>query len=770
MKITIGGKDFTSALDADHPLTIERKLNQPSICELWISSQAGIAAGISRNQSMQAIADDGTYYFTGYITTTPMPEYAGLGLEGPRYRLAIQAVSDEWLLDQAAIAPGTGMAGMTAGPLVAALAARTGSTAISTQTLSLNSPVASFNPDLSAPFSTNAGSVANQARATYRALTGALTISTIPAAVHPLNETDGSLSLANLTLSAGTKRALSNDITVCGEHEPTAYVTEYFLGDGVTTQFNLSSGAYSLTSSKATIISELFNEGQIDLRVWGNPGSYNYLSLGAGGLAMQGGTGKDGDTQLTWLEPIEMGGTLLLEAVGVSLANGSTGILAGFFSGEQTQAACTTGFQVTAQQATGVVSLQPMILGSPAGTLFPVNSANQYTLRVRVHCPECQRELAVYRSYGDNGAISSGGQWNIAPARLLFEVQEFVNGVAGMPVTLYDGAIASLPGACKAVAASSINLVGSMRALNLKNLGSGWVVTTPANGTATTRRVGSATQSAECYVESNGKLVFYPGFVPPAGEQIAVSYRVIGRSVGRAINSASQLSLTQAGLPPVSSWIGSVTNPAPRSSRDSRNAASVMQEAAASVSALWSGTYKCTNASIDCDVWPGDALNLNAPSANLSAQTIVRTVKLTYTASYPDLVLYAISFANDWADDLAIKTSASVPADAWLPAMIAAVYAPNLNALSVTSLSGNNVTINTGATAPSGGGFEIRRRDNCFLPGTDPDLVMRGTQPTMTFTRVSASDRFYIRMYDGANPPDYSEFSAALIFNLPLAS
>jgi hypothetical protein len=84
-------------------------------------------------------------------------------------------------------------------------------------------------------------------------------------------------------------------------------------------------------------------------------------------------------------------------------------------------------------------------------------------------------------------------------------------------------------------------------------------------------------------------------------------------------------------------------------------------------------------------------------------------------------------------------------------------------------MTGGRVTINTGASAPSGGGFEIRRCDNCFLPGTDPDLVMRGSQPTMTFARIAATDRFYIRMYNGSNPPNYSEFSSALIFNLPLA-
>lgn len=127
----------------------------------------------------------------------------------------------------------------------------------------------------------------------------------------------------------------------------------------------------------------------------------------------------------------------------------------------------------------------------------------------------------------------------------------------------------------------------------------------------------------------------------------------------------------------------------------------------------------------------------------------MRTVKVSYKASDPDQVEYAITFANDWAEDLAIKTSATVPA--------------------VTAMSGSTVTIATGATAPTGGGFEIRRRDWCFQPGEDTNLVMRGSQSALTFTRVSASDRFYIRMYNGAPPPNYSEFSAALLFNLPLS-
>jgi hypothetical protein len=309
-----------------------------------------------------------------------------------------------------------------------------------------------------------------------------------------------------------------------------------------------------------------------------------------------------------------------------------------------------------------------------------------------------------------------------------------------------------------------------MRSINLTNLGSGWVVSTPPSGGPYTRRVGTTAEAAECHLERTGKVVFYTGYTPVSGEQVAVNYRTLGRAVGRAVNGSSQLALTEAGSPAVASWIGSVTSPAARSSADCLNAATTIEQAAAGVSALWSGTYLGNRTSFTTDVWPGDALLLNAPSTSLDAQVVVRTVKVSYRASYPDLVEYAIQFANDWADDLAIKTSTTVPADAWLPATIAPTWLANLTSLTVTTLNGTTVAINAGVTPPTGGGFEIRLRDFAFMPGEDPDLVVRATVPSITFARETANDRFYIRMFDGSTPPNYSEFSTALFINLPLGS
>lgn len=768
MKIAIQGQDYTAFLDAVRPLTIERKINEPSLCQLWLSLPAnGSYAPPARWQTLAVIGEDGTPYFTGFIAASPLPEYAGMGLEGPRYRTAIQAVSDELLLDLVLMPARVEASGESIGELLASLVTHSGSTALSTLPLSLTTPVGSFAPAAGASWSSSAGLAASMARAAYRALSGAVSVSSVPATVHALSETDGSLNLGNLSLTASTKRALANDITVCGENEPAAYVTEYFLGDGVTTQFQLAADPYFPPTSKSTIVSELFNGPAINATLWCANGG-DYLGLGANGLAMNGGNGYDGQTTLAWLDPVEMGGTLLLELVGVTLAPGSQGILGGFFNGGQMAANCTAGMQATAQPGTGNVTLQPMVMGTAAGTTFAINPANQYTLRLRIHCPESYRAGAMYYSYGDSGLIGAGGAWVIAPGSIQMEIQEFVNGVGATPVTLYDGAITYLPAPCNLIPVSSLNLIGAIRAINLTNLGSGWVVSTPPSGGPYTRRIGTTAEAAECHVERTGKLVFYTGYTPVAGEQIAVSYRTVGRAVGRAVNAASQAALAAAGSPSVATWIGSVINPPARSSTDCRNAAYVMEQAAASVSALWSGTYRGNRSSFPSDVWPGDALLLNAPSTNLNAEVVVRTVKVTYGASSPDRVEYEIAFANDWADDLAIKTSATVPANAWLPAPVSPTVLANLTRLTVTALSGSTVTVNTGVTPPTGGGFEIRLRDCAFQAGADPTLVLRGAQPNLTFSRVSASDRFYIRMYDSATPPNYSEFSTALFINLPL--
>jgi hypothetical protein len=133
-------------------------------------------------------------------------------------------------------------------------------------------------------------------------------------------------------------------------------------------------------------------------------------------------------------------------------------------------------------------------------------------------------------------------------------------------------------------------------------------------------------------------------------------------------------------------------------------------------------------------------------------------------------VAYTITFSNDWANDLSIKTSKTVPAETWLPALIAPTYLANLNQLTVTAMTSATITVAANATPPIGGGFEVRRRDFAFQPGQDADLVLRTLVPNFDIPRATEADRFYVRMYDASTPPNYSEFSAGIFVNLPLAT
>lgn len=372
MKILIAGLDYAGWLDGVRPLTVKRKLNEPSLCRLWVSLPAdGSVAAPLRNQGLTIQGDDGTVYFTGYLAMSPVAEYVGLGVRGVVYRWALEAVSDEVLLDTQLLPPSAGSAGATAAELMLGLVTRTGSNALRTAGVTLATVVGHSAPEAGKRWSELAGEVASHVRAAYRAAQGSLMLNPVGTVVHSLNEADGSLTLGNLSLTAGGLRALANDVTVCGAEEPVAYVTEFFQGDGATLAFPLAESPFLGSATAEKVIWELFQEPAIDVRRWGYAG---HFSLSGAGLQIDGGTGVDGEAALVWNDPVEAGGTLLLEAVGVTLGLGSVGTVAGLYAGAVLTAECVAGFAVTSASGTGVVSVAPLVQGVVAGPALALDS------------------------------------------------------------------------------------------------------------------------------------------------------------------------------------------------------------------------------------------------------------------------------------------------------------------------------------------------------------------------------------------------------------
>jgi len=705
-------------------------------------------------------------------------------------------VSDEWLLDK--LGSGAGerspvLLPLNAQGLMTTLTERVqagGSAGVTVASGGSTAAIGAFAAKVSAPWNKNAGAAAGAAYAGYRAMNGVVTLVPAASVTHALSDADGTLNVAELTTAA--VRELANDVTVSGEEEPAAYITECFEGDGSTTVCTLSEEAYrDYGASTRTLIRDSFNEALIDTSQWSvsDPGSH--FSLTSSGLRMNGGTGVDGQTTVTALDAVEMGGSIVAQLGGVELAAGSAGMLAGFYEGTSVLANCFAGFRVRQTTSSdsgvpaGVTGIVPVVNGTEVGTVFAPTAGHAYTLRLRLHCVEMQRVMQRYYCMVD-GVIESFGSANgvAAPMDVVFELVD-EGAASNTPATvLYDsaaaigavGAIAGTPATCAFVVANAVSLFGAIGSVSLTRPGTIWVVSTLPSGSLQTRLVGISGQGLDCeatYGTSTGtlgKVTFFSGRIPVAGERVAVMYRGSQRAVARLENAASVAAEVAGGAPGTCRWLGKVLQPRARSSADCDSASEALLAFATSRAAAVAGEYACVNPA--SDIWPGDVLAIT--SAGVTSSLLVRSVVVEDGNAVPEVLTYKIKFANDWAtewaDGMGLRLSEAIAADAILPptaASAAGEVLANLQQLTVTSLSGSALGVDAGVAPPAGGGFEVRRTDWQFGVGVDAaDLVLRSPVRSLSIPRAAQVERCYVRMYDASGL--YSRFSSALFINWPV--
>jgi hypothetical protein len=720
----------------------------------------------ARNGRIIVSDDSGNVLFTGYLGIEPALELVGQNSAGAAYQAFVSAVSDEVLLDQQPLTVLLAGVAPSASQLLESLSAELDTNGFSFSLAQASGGVGNFLPDAAQSWSVNAGALAAIARSAYRVVDGVILMAPIGSVVHTLSEADGTLDLS--ALEASMVRALANEVVVCGRSEPAAYVTEFFEGDGTTVLFDLTEDPYIPPSSTTKPLTDLFQEPEINPVIWQVVGSGTYITLTAAGLTCSGGNGIDGDTTVATAEQIELGGSLVIEAGGVQFGSVTQGILNGIYGGTIQTINCVAGFQIS--QGNGSTQITALIEGVAAGAPFTPVAGHMYTLRLRIYCNEMQRLQQTYNSIDNSGAQTYGGLYMSAAASVVLEAQDMTNGVASVPVVLYSGSLTSIPSVSTLALVNSTNLECSIASFEISQQGPVWVESTPPGSGTIVRRLGTTAQGADCRMERTGKLRFYPASTPQAGELIAVSYRTTHRSVARLANAASITEESNGGLlPGTAAWIGTVTSPVPRSSLDCENAASALLDLSTNRGAAWKGKYTAWDMELQSDVWPGDVLAVASTSANLNANLVVRTVELELSCGLPGPVQYVVSFANDWADALAIKTSATVPEDVWLPQQPETTPPlANLANLNISSVTGSAITVNAITVPPTGGGFEVRRRDWAFGPGTNSDLVLRSLVNNFTIPREAAVEQYYIRMYDGSTPPNYSRFSSAVFVNVAL--
>ena len=240
-----GSVDYMEQIHFDAKATITRRLNQPTICRFSIIIEPGGKAIPVREAQVLVASFSNQILFSGYIASDPTITLVGQGDKGPLYTAAVFAVSDELLLDKIATTGPATLLGSSARASWNGLA-NLSSTALPITLSQRLTKAGRFQVAAGMVWSALAGRLASCTKTAYRCLDSTVQVNPFGEVSHKVDSTMPGLTFESINLDE--TRWLAEDLTICGGQEPTAYVTQVFEGDGVTTSFNLSQAHFSPSS------------------------------------------------------------------------------------------------------------------------------------------------------------------------------------------------------------------------------------------------------------------------------------------------------------------------------------------------------------------------------------------------------------------------------------------------------------------------------------------------------------------------------------------
>jgi len=780
MKLTIdnlqgaGAVDYTTALDGTVAPRVERKINQPAQlrCSL-VANGAGFVAPVIGARVTLAKAN-GSFVFTGYLTETPQLEYLGWGQGCAVYRYDLVAESDEVLLDEKALPNRAPFVTRTAGGALKQLAQDLLPGGFDTSAVQDVDTLAAYAVNPEKKFSYHAAEIALAARASYRAINGALVLGPVGAATYGINESDANFSPMGLKLACVNR--LANDVTVIGLDEPQAYVRDYFVGDGLSLRFYLSQKPFQQT--KAALIDEQYLGPGLDPATWAVTDPESAISVTAQTLQVNGGTGQDGHTTVRFIEQIELGGALELQHGDVSFAGASTGVIGGLYAGAISAAGCLAGFQVT--PAGGGSSIQALIQGAATGPVVATTAGHRYVLTTYLYSMEVYRLGETFHS----SAHPAGGGWggvavtaNVRVVLALQDIDPANPATMVAPATvLYDGVIQNAPGFCTYALVNAASMQCSIAYTYVTHIALPEVRVAVPNASYVTQLIGAISDGAQCQIVSSTTLDFDTEYVPVLNTLIVVSYRGSGRAAAEVVNATSVAGLASGADNGKRGLVRKMKTPSARTQADCENAALALLDDTAG--AAWSGSYETWSDFLPggaADVFPGDAVAVNVPSRAAGFTAIVRKVTIDVADPADDRGVYTIEFADDLAAPLAYQDEASattIPLQDMptqlVTTQVGAYYLANLTEAQVTAVSATTVSVDAGMAPPNGWGIEIRLHDYGWGVANDRNLLGRFSTQTFSLSRLARAQSYFLRLYDNSSPPKYSRYAAALHVDYPL--
>jgi len=779
MKLTIdnllgqGAVDYTAALDGTVAPRVERKINQPAAlkCSLLGSAAGFVVPAIGARVVFTRTS--GASLFTGYLTHAPLVEYLGFGEQGAVYRYDLIAESDEVVLDQKVLPNRAAFVERSAGAALRQLAQDLLPGGFDTSAVQDVDTLASYQVNPQKKFSFHAAEIALAARASYRAMNGALVLAPVGAAAYAINESDANFSPIGLKLEC--PKLLVNDVTAIGVVEPQAYVRDYFVGDGLSLRFYLSQKPFQ--QSKPALIDEEYLGPGLDPTTWVVNDPSSAVSVLAQTLQVSGGTGLDGQTLVEFIEQIEMGGALELQHGDVSFEGPSTGVLGGLYAGAISVGGCLAGFQIAASGSGSTI--QALINGSATGSVVATTAGHRYVLTTYLYSMEVYRSGETFHSSLHPAGSGWGGAAVTADVRVVLELQDIdpsnPASLVARATVLFDDVIPNAAGFCTYALVNATNMQCSVAYTYLTHISLAQVRTALPSASYVTQLVGSLSDGAECEIASSTSLDFYPQYVPALNALIVASYRGSGRAVAEVVNSASIASLASGVDNGVRGIVRTVKTPSARTQADCEDAAlSILDDAGG---LAWMGTYQTWSDFLPggaADIFPGDAMTVNLPSRNAVFSAIVRKVSIDVVDPGDDRGIYVIEFANDLATPLALQdeSSATTVALQDLPVRLATTqvgsyYLADLTDAQITAVTSTTVSVDAGMAPGSGGGIEVRLHDFGWGLANDRNLLGRFSTQTFSLARLARTQNYFLRLYDGSSPPKYSRYAAALHVDYP---
>ena len=513
--------------------------------------------------------------FTGYITHEPAIEFLGVLNGKAVHAYRYQATSEEYLLNVKRLGLLPPFLNQTAGQILRFLTGHLQPGRFDTANIADGALLPVFVAAADRSWSEIARELAERSGFHYQVLDGKIYFQPLgdQSAGVVVDQRDRRFRPESLDVTP-LGNPIQNDVTVFGEAEPQAYVTDHFVGDGFTSRVPLSVGMHAAESAR--LLADDFTGTSLDTTRWQENDPGNFIQLFGGRLNVTGGSGSLGSTTLLARQAIELAGELELIHGEFDVVSTSTGIIGGLYdSAALAQADCLAGFDLS--PIGGSTRIRALISGAvqPAEVIAQAN--HHYILVTRLSADQPYRLEQIYPSL----VATSGGGALSASVKLTLEVRDMdlANPAAPVITVVYDGTLLALPSYAFYALVNSADLHVVANFLQVHRPIQARLETQKPGEAVRTRILGFGIAQADATITSDPNrnqwaLEFYEDTIPAVGEKITLRYRAAGRPRARVQDTASiAAEAALAGDDGVRAAVLKSVTPAPRTSAEAELAA-----------------------------------------------------------------------------------------------------------------------------------------------------------------------------------------------------